>query len=114
MMWPAILGMTFALAPPGREALAGALIMGAAGFSNAVGPLLGGALTDYASWRWIFFLNLPVAAIAALVTWRVVPPRRGPCQGADRLWRHRHAFDRPAGPAAGPRHRAPIWAGPIP
>ena len=73
MMWPAILGMTFALAPPGRAALAGALIMGAAGFSNAVGPLLGGALTDYASWRWIFFLNLPVAAIAALVTWRVVP-----------------------------------------
>ncbi|MEM7023026.1 MAG: MFS transporter [Pseudomonadota bacterium] len=73
MMWPAILGMTFSLTPPGRESLAGALIMGAAGFSNAVGPLLGGALTDYVGWRWIFFLNLPVALIAALVTWRVVP-----------------------------------------
>jgi MFS family permease len=48
-------------------------VLGSAGFSNAVGPLLGGALTDYADWRWIFFLNLPVALIAALVTWRVVP-----------------------------------------
>jgi EmrB/QacA subfamily drug resistance transporter len=73
MMWPAILGMAFSLVPSGRESLAGALIIGAAGFSNAVGPLLGGALTDYASWRWIFFLNLPITLVAALVTWRVVP-----------------------------------------
>ena len=73
MMWPAILGMAFALVPSGRESLAGALIIGAAGFSNAVGPLLGGALTDYGSWRWIFFLNFPVTLVAALVTWRVVP-----------------------------------------
>jgi EmrB/QacA subfamily drug resistance transporter len=73
MMWPAILGMSFALVPKGRESLAGALVLGSAGFSNAVGPLLGGALTDYASWRWIFFLNLPVAVIAAVVTWLVVP-----------------------------------------
>ena len=73
MMWPAILGMAFALVPSGRESLAGALIIGAAGFSNAVGPLLGGALTDYGSWRWIFILNFPVTLVAALVTWRVVP-----------------------------------------
>jgi EmrB/QacA subfamily drug resistance transporter len=76
MMWPAVLGMAFSLVPSGRESLAGALIMGAAGFSNAVGPLLGGALTDYASWRWIFFLNFPVTLMAALVTWRVVPRAR--------------------------------------
>jgi EmrB/QacA subfamily drug resistance transporter len=73
LMWPAILGMAFSLVPSGRESLAGALVLSAAGFSNAVGPLLGGALTDYASWRWIFFLNFPVTLVAALVTWRVVP-----------------------------------------
>ena len=73
-MWPAILGMTYALTPPGRAALAGALVLGSAGFGNAVGPLLGGVLTDALSWRWIFFLNLPIAALAALVVWRVVPP----------------------------------------
>src|SRR5437762_4466912 len=72
MMWPAILGMTYAILPPGRAGLAGGLILGAAGFGNAVGPLLGGVLTDALTWRWIFFLNLPIAAFAMLVTWRVV------------------------------------------
>ena len=72
LMWPAVLGMTYGLLPPGREALGGSLIMTAAGMGNAIGPLLGGALTDYFSWRWIFLLNLPVTLIAMLVTWRVV------------------------------------------
>jgi EmrB/QacA subfamily drug resistance transporter len=72
MMWPAILGMTYAILPANRAGLAGGLILGAAGFGNAVGPLLGGALTDALSWRWIFFLNLPIAAFAFLVTLRVV------------------------------------------
>jgi len=74
LMWPAILGMTFALLPPERAGLAGGIILGAAGFGNAVGPLLGGALTDSIGWRWIFFLNLPVAAAAMLITFRVVGP----------------------------------------
>jgi EmrB/QacA subfamily drug resistance transporter len=82
MMWPAILGMTFAIVPRSRAGIAGGLILGMAGFGNAVGPLLGGALTDLASWRWIFFLNLPIAALAAVVTWRVVPAEK--IEGVDR------------------------------
>ena len=70
LMWPAILGMTFAALPSDRAALGGALILGVCGLGNAAGPLLGGLLTDLFSWRWIFFLNLPVAALAAFVTWR--------------------------------------------
>jgi EmrB/QacA subfamily drug resistance transporter len=70
LMWPAILGMTFAALPSNRAALGGALILGVCGLGNAAGPLLGGLLTDLLSWRWIFFLNLPVAALAAFVTWR--------------------------------------------
>ncbi len=62
MMWPAILGMTYAILPSSKAGLAGGLILGAAGFGNAIGPLLGGVLTDALSWRWIFFLNLPIAA----------------------------------------------------
>ena len=76
LMWPAILGMTFAALPAERAALAGGLILGIAGLGNALGPLIGGVLTDEFSWRAIFWLNLPIAAFAALATAKFVhePP----------------------------------------
>lgn len=72
LMWPAILGMTYALLPDDKAGLAGGIILGAAGLGNALGPLIGGVLTDALSWRWIFFLNVPVSAFAVLVTYRLV------------------------------------------
>ncbi|HEX5821649.1 MAG TPA: MFS transporter [Solirubrobacterales bacterium] len=72
LMWPAILGMTYAALPDERAGLAGGFILGAAGIGNAAGPLIGGALTDLLSWRWIFFLNLPVTAFAVFVTLREI------------------------------------------
>jgi EmrB/QacA subfamily drug resistance transporter len=72
MMWPAVLGMTYAILPEDKAGLAGGLIIGSAGFGNAAGPLLGGALTEALSWRWILFVNLPIAALACFVTWRAV------------------------------------------
>jgi len=68
LMWPAILGMTYGLLPEDKAGLAGGLIIGVAGLGNAVGPLLGGFLTDELSWRWVFFINLPVTAFAMIVT----------------------------------------------
>jgi EmrB/QacA subfamily drug resistance transporter len=73
LMWPAILGLTYALLPDSRAGLTGGLILGVAGLGNAVGPMLGGVLTDELSWRWVFFLNLPIALFAVLVTAREVP-----------------------------------------
>jgi EmrB/QacA subfamily drug resistance transporter len=72
LMWPAILGMTYALLPEDKAGLAGGIIIGAAGLGNAIGPLIGGVLTDALSWRWIFFLNVPISAFAVLVTYRLV------------------------------------------
>jgi len=66
LMWPAVLGMTFALLPEDKAGLAGGLILGVAGIGNAVGPMLGGALTEFVSWRAILFLNIPIALIAIL------------------------------------------------
>lgn len=72
LMWPAVLGMTFAALPEDKSGLAGGLIIGAAGLGNAAGPLIGGALTDALSWRWVLFLNLPIAALACFATWRAI------------------------------------------
>jgi EmrB/QacA subfamily drug resistance transporter len=72
LMWPAILGMTYELLPEERAGLAGGIIIGAAGLGNAAGPLIGGALTDALSWRWIFFLNVPIAIFAVFVTYTLV------------------------------------------
>jgi MFS family permease len=50
IMWPAVLGMTFALLPARKAGLAGGLVLGVAGLGNAFGPLLGGFLTEELSW----------------------------------------------------------------
>jgi EmrB/QacA subfamily drug resistance transporter len=76
VMWPAILGLTYAILPASKKGLAGGLIIGVAGLGNAVGPLLGGWLTDAATWRLVFFINLPVTAFAILATVREVPESR--------------------------------------
>ena len=52
-------------------------VWGALGGSGAaVGVLLGGVLTDYLSWRWIFFVNVPVGVLVLLVTTSIVPESR--------------------------------------
>ena len=43
-----------------------------------VGPLLGGALVDQAGWPWVFYINVPVAAGCAILTWRYLASRETP------------------------------------
>jgi EmrB/QacA subfamily drug resistance transporter len=45
-----------------------------AGGAAAAGPVIGGLLTEGLSWRWIFFVNLPVSVIAIVMTLRVIDP----------------------------------------
>ncbi|MGH8933489.1 MAG: DHA2 family efflux MFS transporter permease subunit [Egibacteraceae bacterium] len=51
---------------------------GLGGVAAAVGPLLGGVLVDAASWRWVFLLNLPLAALVVAVASRHVPETTDP------------------------------------
>src|SRR5688500_7541399 len=59
LMWPAVLGMAFAVLP-GKAGLAGGLVIGAAGIGQAIGPISGGALTEFLSWRWVQYVNVPL------------------------------------------------------
>ena len=42
-----------------------------------LGPLLGGVLTTYADWRWIFLVNIPFGLLAIVIAWNAVENRRG-------------------------------------
>jgi EmrB/QacA subfamily drug resistance transporter len=48
------------------------------GVSSVLGPLLGGYIVDHLSWHWLFYVNLPIGALALVVTTLVLPatPRR--------------------------------------
>jgi len=43
------------------------------GLSSIIGPFLGGFLTDTLSWRWVFYVNLPIGIIAFLFIFRTMP-----------------------------------------
>src|SRR6516225_11080218 len=72
-MAQAILADSF---PPDKRALAFALYSVTVIVAPTVGPTLGGWITDNYSWRWIFFINLPVGILALLLVYRIIedPP----------------------------------------
>jgi len=49
--------------------------------TTAVGPVLGGWLVEHASWRWAFFINLPIAASVMLISFWRIPENRRPTAG---------------------------------
>ena len=51
---------------------------GMSGVTTALGPFIGGWLVDSASWRWVFFLNVPLAVAVAWIAARHVPEFRDP------------------------------------
>jgi EmrB/QacA subfamily drug resistance transporter len=79
LLAPASLALITVLFTDTKERAKAFAVYGAiAGGGSAVGLLLGGVLTEYADWRWCFWVNLPVAifAIAAAIPW--VPESRAP------------------------------------
>src|SRR5271166_1614574 len=50
--------------------------------TTAVGPVLGGCLVEYASWRWVFFINLPLAAAVIAISLRHIPESRNSAGGS--------------------------------
>jgi len=74
---PASLGLIALLFPDPRERMKALGIWGGiAGLGGTSGTVISGALVDYVSWRWIFFVNLPVAVFALLMVPRLTSESR--------------------------------------
>ena len=81
-MSPAALSLLIVIFAEGEERnRALGVWAGIAGAGGAIGLLAGGVLTTGLSWRWVFFVNLPIAAFAALASFRVIGESRDPVAG---------------------------------
>src|SRR3954453_5471771 len=69
-----------AFAPEDRAPAIGAW-SGLGSIAAAIGPFVGGGLVEYATWRWIFLINAPIAAITVLVALKYVPETRAESDG---------------------------------
>ena len=79
----AIVSTSFTAEDRGRAIGAWSVISGTA---TVIGPLLGGLLVDHAGWRWVFWINVPLAMAAVGAAWGHLPAREAGFRGrADRL-----------------------------
>jgi len=78
LLTPGSLAILEASFTPADRARAIGAWSGLGGVAIAAGPLIGGYLISAASWRWIFFINVPVAAVVVALAARHIPESRDP------------------------------------
>ena len=77
LMNPATLSIISATFPPKQRGAAIGIWAGVSALALAIGPLVGGLLTEHLSWHWIFFINVPVGMLAIGATLLLVTESKG-------------------------------------
>ncbi|HEY8103960.1 MAG TPA: MFS transporter, partial [Gaiellaceae bacterium] len=72
LMNPATLSIIAATFPPKERGMAIGIWAGVSALALAIGPLVGGLLTEHLSWHWIFFVNVPVGVIAIVASYLLI------------------------------------------
>ena len=81
MMTPAGTAMLYRTFPPERRARVARLVILPILLGPGTAPILGGALTEWWSWRWVFLINVPAGIAVVLFAWRFLP-RTPPATGS--------------------------------
>jgi len=76
LLTPQTLAILTSIFPPERRGAAFGIWGGVAGLATVAGPTIGGAIITYISWRWIFFINVPIGIAAFTATFLVIPDLR--------------------------------------
>jgi len=76
LLFPSMLAIAAVIYPGRQRAAAVGTLVGVAGLSQAAGPLVGGFLVEFAGWRWIFFINVPIGLLSILCALKFVPETR--------------------------------------
>lgn len=79
----AILADTF---PPQKRGMAFAVYGMAVVLAPAIGPTLGGYITDHFTWRWVFFINVPVGILSLILSSRIVVDPPWLVEARRRVW----------------------------
>jgi EmrB/QacA subfamily drug resistance transporter len=72
MMNPATLSIIAATFPPRQRGMAIGIWAGVSALALAIGPLVGGLLTEHLSWHWIFFINVPVGVLGIVASYLLI------------------------------------------
>ena len=82
-MVPLTLTLLSAAVAPERRGLALGAWGAVGGLAIAIGPLVGGAVVEGASWQWIFWLNVPIGIVLLPIAWTRLTESRGPTTSLD-------------------------------
>jgi len=76
MMNPATLSIIAVTFPPRQRGTAIGIWAGTSALALALGPLIGGLLTEHASWNWIFFVNVPIGVLGIAASFLLIDESR--------------------------------------